>query len=716
MSSPAATSDPESPPTADGLEAVVERAEAPTRTLGGLGGSVIFFALVAMSLYHLYAVIATIPTHAFRASHLMFTLPLALVLYPSARGRRTSVPWYDLGLAALAIGTTAYVLVDFDAFVERSVTPSMIDVTMGAVLILLILEATRRTVSPVLTGLVVAFLLYAWLGSFLPGAWAHRGYDLERTIGHLYMTLEGIFGVPLDVAATYIILFTIYGSVLEASKAGRFFVELAFAATGRRSSGAGRGAVLASLLLGAVTGSGVATTVTVGTVTWPMLQRAGYPRDAAAGLLAAGGIGAVISPPVMGAAAFLIAEFVQVSYLKVIGYALIPTLLYYLGILLMLELDARRFELRPVTSSMPNPLQLLGRYWYHFVSLFLLVGLMVAGLTPMFAATWAIVLACLTSLLRTESALLDRRFSLVFLAVAVVTLVFGPQLGLGGEVGIRSVTAAAVFGLMALSAVSFLPSRPAGSSQLNAALASGSRQILAVSVTTAAAGLIIGIVSLTGLGLKFGDLIIGLGVGNRFLTLIMAALSVWTLGLALPITASYIIAAVIVAPALVKLGVPIYAAHMFIFYYAVLSEVSPPVGLSPLAASAITGANFYRAMMAAWRYTLPVFVVPFAFTSGPSGLALLMQGTALQILVAVVTAAVGLAAIVFGAAGWFRVPLGWEARSLFLASGGLLFYAGLTQNLIGFALFGVAVALAFRAHAPIHNRQLHDSEEPLHRA
>ncbi|MBI3262580.1 MAG: TRAP transporter fused permease subunit [Acidobacteria bacterium] len=693
----ASTSASDSLTTADDLEAIIERAEAPTRTLAGRAGSLIFVALVLMSLYHLYAVIATIPTHAFRASHLMFTLPLALVLYPAARGRRATVPWYDVILAVLAIAATAYVLVDFDRFVERSVTPSLADVTMGAVLMLLILEATRRTVSPVLTGLVVAFLLYAWLGSILPGAWGHRGYDLERTIGHLYMTLEGIFGVPLDVAATYIILFTIYGSVLEASKAGRFFVELAFAATGRQSAGAGRGAVLASLLLGAVTGSGVATTVTVGTVTWPMLERAGYPRDAAAGILAAGGIGAVISPPVMGAAAFLIAEFVQVSYLKVIRYALIPTFLYYLGILLMLELDARRFALKPVTSPMPRPLTLLGRYWYHFVSLFLLVGLMVAGLTPMFAATWAVVLACLTSLVRRESALLDRRFGLVFLAVAVVTLTFGSQLGLGSVVGIRSLTAAAVFGLIALSAASLLQSRLAGSSSLNAALATGSRQILAVSVTTAAAGLIIGVVSLTGLGLKFGDLIIGLGVGNRFLTLIMAALSVWTLGLALPITASYIIAAVIVAPALVKLGVPIYAAHMFIFYYAVLSEVSPPVGLSPLAASAITGANFYRAMMAAWRYTLPVFLVPFAFTSGPSGLALLMQGTVSEILVAVVTAAVGLAAVVFGAAGWFRHPIGWTARALFVASGGLLFYAGLTQDIVGIALFVVAVVLALRA-------------------
>jgi TRAP transporter 4TM/12TM fusion protein len=697
MPPPAPASEPDNLGTPDNVDTIVERAEAPTRTLSGRAGSLVFLALVVMSLYHLYAVIATIPTHAFRASHLMFTLPLALLLYPAARARRTDLPWYDLALAALAIVSTVYVLVDFDAFVERSVTPSGMDVTMGAVLILLILEATRRTVTPVLSGLVVAFLLYAWVGSFLPGAWAHRGYDLERMIGHLYLTLEGIFGVPLDVAATYIILFTIYGSVLEASKAGRFFVELAFAASGRQSAGPGRGAVLASLLLGAVTGSGVATTVTVGTVTWPMLERAGYPRDAAAGLLAAGGIGAVISPPVMGAAAFLIAEFVQVSYLTVIRYALIPTLLYYLGILLMLELDARRFELRPVTSQMARPLTLLGRYWYHFVSLFLLVGLMVAGLTPMFAASWAIVIACLASLLRAESALLDRRLSLVFLAVAVVTLALGPQLGLGGTVGLRTVMAAAVFGLIALSAAGLLPSRVAGASSLNAALAAGSRQILAVSVTTAAAGLIIGIVSLTGLGLKFGDLIIGLGVGNRFLTLVMAALSVWTLGLALPITASYIIAAVIVAPALVKLGVPIYAAHMFIFYYAVLSEVSPPVGLSPLAASAITGANFYRAMMAAWRYTLPVFLVPFAFTTGPSGLALLMEGTVPEILLAVVTAAVGLAAVVFGAAGWFRRPIGWAARALFVASGGLLFYAGVMQDIVGFALFGVAIVLALRA-------------------
>ncbi|MBI4475620.1 MAG: TRAP transporter fused permease subunit [Acidobacteria bacterium] len=675
------------------VDTVIERAEAPTRTLGGRTGSLVLVALVVMSLFHLYAVIATIPTHAFRASHLMFTLSLALLLYPAARLHRHRVPWYDMALAALALATTAYVLVDFDAFVERSVTPSTLDIVMGAVLIVLILEATRRTVTPVLTALVGAFLLYAWFGSLLPGAWAHRGYDLERTIGHMYMTLEGIFGVPLDVAATYIILFTTYGAILEASKAGRFFVELAFAATGRRSSGAGRGAVLASLLLGAVTGSGVATTVTVGTVTWPMLERAGYPRDAAAGILAAGGIGAVISPPVMGAAAFLIAEFVQVSYLKVLSYALVPTLLYYIGILLMLDLDARRFNLQAVAQSMPRPLPLLRRYWYYFASLVLLVGLMVAGLTPMFAVTWAIVVACLTSLVRVESAVVPRRLVVVVALVAAATLAFAPQLGIGTGFGIRTVTAAAVFGLIALSVASLFvgPSRP---SPLTSALAAGARQIVAVSVTTAAAGLIIGVVSLTGLGLKFGDLIVGLGMGNRLLTLLMAALSVWTLGLALPITASYIIAAVIVAPALVKVGVPVYAAHMFIFYYAVLSEVSPPVGLSPLAASAITGASFYRAMMAAWRYTLPVFVVPFAFASNESGLALLMQGAARDVLAALVTASLGLGAIVFGAAGWFRRSVGWPARVCFLASGVLLFYAGAMQDIVGVVLFGVAIVLS----------------------
>ncbi len=684
-------------PSAAEVEAIAQRAEAPTRTFSGRLGALVAGALILMSLYHFYAVVTTIPTQLFRASHLLFVLPLAFLFYPARAAQKERVAPFDWLLALAGIVSTGYILVTFDAFIERSVTPTPLDIVMGTALILLILEATRRTIGLFLAGLVITFLLYAFYGNVLPGSWAHRGYDLERVVGHLYMTLEGIFGVPLDVAATYIILFTIYGAVLDFSNAGKFFVDLAFAAVGKSRTGVGRGVLFASFLLGGPSGSGVATTVTVGTVTWPMLKRAAYPKDAAAGLLAAGGIGAVISPPVLGAAAFLIAEFVQVSYLTVLAYSLIPTLLYYLGVLLMLELDARRFDLKPVEVASEKPLPLVLRYWYHFISLFLIVVLMIF-LTPTLAVAWAIVGAILTSFLRKDTALASRRWLLAYGGVFAVLLLYTT---LENGLTQRGVTFSAILAVVIASLLNFLVTALRGRelSRLSQALAAGSRQILAVAVTTAAAGVIIGVVSLTGLGLKFSDLMIGLSGGQLLPTLLLAALSVWILGLALPITASYIIAAVIIAPALVELGVPIYAAHMFIFYYAVLSEVSPPVGLSPLAASAITGGNFYRAMMETWRYTLPVFLVPFMFSLGERGAALLLQAPPLEVVLAFTTAVVGLVALVAGAGGWFFRALGWLLRLLFLAAGVLLLYAGGLQDLIGLAVFALAALTSWLTRA-----------------
>ncbi len=695
---------PDVAPSQKAVEEIVERAEAPTRTLVGRLGRFVTGALIVMSLYHLYAVVATIPTQAFRASHLLFVMPLTFLIYPAGKGNRNGVPWYDWLLALAGVVTTAYILVDFNAFIERSVIPTTLDIVMGATLVVLILEATRRTIGLFLTGLVAVFLLYGFFGNILPGAWAHRGYDLERIVGHVYMTLEGIFGVPLDVAATYIILFTLYGAVIDASNAGKFFVDLSFSATGKSKSGAGRGVLLASFLLGGPSGSGVATTVTVGTITHGILKRAGYPRDAAAGMLAAGGIGAVISPPVLGAAAFLIAEFVQVSYLTVLVYSVVPTLLYYLGVLLMLELDARRFNLQAVTVDAPKPWPLIVKYWYHFISLFLIVILMLGGLTPTFAVAWALVGAILTSFIREDSSILPRRMFIAIVGVFAALLALGQVwAGLDIALDVRGVTFAALLAVIAIALFDFVRTTARGlePSKLNEALANGSKQILNVSVTTAAAGLIIGIVTLTGLGLKFSDLVVGLGGGQLLPTLFFAALSVWVLGLALPITASYIIAAVIVAPALERLGVPLFAAHMFIFYYAVLSEVSPPVGLSPLAASAITGANFYRAMMETWRYTLPVFVVPFMFSLGENGKALLLQAPPLEVAIAVTTAVIGLVALVSGAGGWFTRTIPAWIRAMFVVSGVLLIYAGTLQDLIGVALFAVgAVCSLVLARAP----------------
>src|SRR4030095_6519241 len=289
---------------------------------------------------------------------------------------------------------------------DRNTLPTPADVFFGVAFVLLVLEACRRTSGWIMLFVISLFLAYAFVGPWLPGSWQHRGYDVESMSGFLYQTLEGIFGTAVDVSSLLIILFTIYGAFLQQSGAGKFFLDWSFAAMGGKPTGAGRTVVLASFLLGGRSGSGVATTVTIGSVAYPMLARAGYGKDAAGGLLAAGGLGAIISPPVLGAAAFLIAEFLKISYLDVLLMATVPTLLYYLSLFLMVELDTRKFGLPEVAVAVEGQLALLTkRYWYHFVSLIAIVVFMVWGFSPMLSVFWATVVTFAMSFLRRESAM-----------------------------------------------------------------------------------------------------------------------------------------------------------------------------------------------------------------------------------------------------------------------------------------------------------------------
>jgi TRAP transporter 4TM/12TM fusion protein len=642
------------------VKEIVEKYEGKTRPLAGGWGVLAAGIGVAMAAYHLYA--ATVPfvrqIHLVR--HLIFVLVLTFLLYPGTQRslRRSSPPGWDLLLAAASVVSLGYILVDFEAFIYRAYIPTRLDLILGVTTILLILEATRRTVGTALVLVVVAFLAYAFVGPWLPEPWTHRGYDLTRVVGQLYITLEGIFGVPLEVSATFIILFTIYGAVLDASGAGRFFVDLALSLTRGRRTAPGQATTVASFLLGGPSGSGVATTVTVGAITYPLLKRAGYDRESAGGLLAAGGIGAVISPPILGAAAFIIAEILKISYLQVLVMTVIPTILYYFAIMLMIELDARRMGLQPVEIEAADTRELVGRYWYLLSSLVVIPLFMVIGFTAIKAVIWATGLAAVTSLLRPETALVSLRRA-----------------------------PARTAGRVRPSPVVVDPRK------LITALDNGSRQVLSVAVTCAAAGLIVGVVNLTGLGLKVSDIIITYAGGRLLPTLLYAALALWVLGLALPITATYIIAAVIVAPALTKLGVSELAAHMFIFYYAILSEVSPPVGLSPLAAAALTGGRPFRTMLMAWKYTLPAFVVPFMFTIHPAGMGLLLQAPAAEVIKVTITATLGLAALAAGITGWALRRTTWPERAVLVVAGILLVYPATAFDLIALALAGGVLAV-----------------------
>ena len=617
-------------------EKYIEEEEGPSRRLTGRMDVFITVVAVVMSLIHLYAAIGVIMTQVLRGIHVMFVLFLSFLVFPSFKRFKNRIIWYDFILALLAVAVIAYMLIDFEDFIYRSVVPNFWDKLFGVILILLILEATRRTTGWVMPAIVTAFIVYAFIGPELPKPWTHRGYDIDRIVGHMYMTLEGIFGVPIDVSSTFIILFTIWGAFLEFSGAGKFFIDFSFAAMGGKSSSAGRTVTLSSFLLGGPSGSGVATTVTLGSVAYPMLAKAGYSRDAAGGLLSAGGIGAILSPPVLGAAAFLIAEFLKISYLDVIIMACIPTCLYYWSIFLMVELDAKKFGVKEIAFDKTYSLgQLTYLYGFHFISLVAIVVIMVIGFTPIYAVFWATVITFALSFIRKDTGLYPKK--------------------------------------------------------LVKALRGGSIGVLSVASTCAAAGIIVGVVTLTGLGLKFSSIIIQYAGGSIFLTAVFTALIVWVIGLAVPVTASYIISAVIAAPAMIQLGVPDFAAHMFIFYYAILSEVSPPTALSCFAAAALTKGNPYKTTLYAWKYTLPAFIVPFMFTLDPKGVGILLKGPVVNVIWTTFTAFIGIAALAGGVENWFFKKTTIYERFMLIGAGLLLVYPIPLYDVIGFGLVAVVI-------------------------
>ena len=677
------------------LEEFIEEEEGALNRYRGPLAVVMTALAVAMSLFHLYGAAAIVPAYILRPVHVAFALGLVFLLFPALKRYRHRLMWWDVILAAISVAIIGYILYWGDELGDRATVPTPMDVVAGVALIVLILEGCRRSSTWILPFITSLFIAYALVGPWLPAPWTHKGYEIPRLVGHLYMTLEGIFGTAIDVSSSLIILFTIYGAFLQWSGAGKFFIDFSFAAMGGKPTSAGRAVVLASFLLGGPSGSGVATTVTIGSVAWPMLQKSGYGKEAGGGLLAAGGLGAILSPPVLGAAAFLIAEFLKISYLDVILMATVPTILYYLAIFLMVEIDARKFGVsKVVLEKHQTALALAKRYWYHFSSLIAIVAFMLAGYSPILSVFWATVATALLSFLHRDTAII-------------------PYEWFAGRVP-----------------------RVAGfwSSGLVKALETGSLGMLNVAMTCASAGIIVGVVTLTGLGLKFSSIVLDyaesgaqalthawtfLGAANTpallhdmrlLLTAVFTSLIVWIVGLAVPVTASYIICAVIAAPALIKLGVPDFAAHMFIFYYAVLSEVSPPTALSPFAAAAITGGGPYKTTLQAWKYTAPAFLIPFMFVLDPSGIGLLLTGSFKNLAhadwpsIALVTgtAAFGIAALAAGLQGWIVRKTTVAERIMLIAAGLALMYPAPMFDYIGLGLAIVAlVSQKIRATRPV---------------
>ena len=541
-----------------------------TRGIYAIGMGVLYVGFVAWSLY---GAIFLVETYIFRMVHMAFIFALAFLVYPVRPNASRWTRWLDLILALLGVATIAYTFIDMDQFIRRSTLPEPLDLFFGLIAILLLLEISRRIVDNTFTLVVLGFLLYMYFGNYFPDIISHKSYDIDRIVGHMYMTLEGIFGVPLSVSASFVMLFVVYGTFMDVAGAGGFWLDLSLATMGRQSASAGRGAVITSALLGGPQGSGVATTMSVTPIMWPILKKAGYSPNMAAGLIATGGIGAVLSPPLMGAAAFLIMQFMGVSFWDVVVMVFVPTILYYVGTLFMVELEARKYRFAPPEAEAKTVRKVMLTKGYHLLSIVVLVALLVIwNKSPEYAAIGAIGTTILTSFLSR-----DRNEWLTPRKIIV-------------------------------------------------AMIEGAKSMLPVAVLLAAAGLIVGTFTLTGLGLKISSIIMSLSGGSALAALLLAMLASMLIGLSLPITATYIMTVVMVAPALVKMGIPMHVAHLLAFYFAVLSEVSPPVGLSPCAAAAVTGGNPFGSMMQAWKYSLPAFLVPFYFSTTTVGYSLLILG------------------------------------------------------------------------------------------
>ncbi|GAA4284990.1 TRAP transporter fused permease subunit [Brevibacterium daeguense] len=615
----------------------------------------VFFPLTSGNQYYLMWFLALV-------------LPLVFICYrPSARRRtgtqmateRDDPSVFDWALTALTFVTCLYPIVPFlsggfNEFLDRQGQLNTLDVVMGALLTILILEATRRTTGLILPAVCLFFFLYSYYGSYIPVSWpgSHAGQNFDQIINAFYNDASGFYGIPLDVAATYIVLFTIYGAVLDRTGAAEFFIDLSFSIFKKSKAAPGRTVALSGFLLGTVSGSGTATAVSLGAVTWPVLKKAGYPRENAGGMLAASGIGAILSPPTLGAAAFIIAELLNVSYAVVLLWAVIPTLLYYLGIFLAIEIDSRKIDVEPVAPPVMRTWPIFKRGYYHFISLAIIVVFLALGIPPFKAVVYA---------------------TAVGIAFGLIEIFRQHRTDLSGAV--REFWSV-IFG----------------------ALSTGIRSVLPVVSVCAAAGIIVSTITKTGLGQVLADMLIGIATALSsnetviiILSCIMSAIAVTILGLAVPVTASFIIAWVIIGPALIELGIPAAAAAMFIFYYAVVSEVSPPTALAAVASSAITGGRVIPTMWQACKYAIPAFFVPLAFTFTPEGAGLVAQNGFLGGLWTFAVSAVAVAALAAGAGGWLVHRARWPERVLCLIAAAALLYLQPLSMIIGFSALVLAV-------------------------
>ncbi len=609
------------------------------RKLAGYAGLVVAIVAITMSVYHVYVRLTVYAPdqHALLFITLGFSLVLSFLLWPRRKDATPDrIPWSDLGLAALSLACVGYMFVNYDYIVNRFPTAhplTAMDMLVGGVGILLVLEATRRTIGASLPIVAIVFLVYALAGQWLFGFLHHRGLTAEITIDQSWFTTEGVFGVPLQVAGTYVILFIIFGTFLERSGAGQFFMNFANAIAGGARGGPGKVAVVSSSLFGTISGSAVANVMVDGWLTIPMMKKTGFKPEAAAAIEAVASTGGQIMPPIMGAAAFVMAEFLGASYTQVMIAAAIPALFYYGALFAAIHFNAVRSGLKGLPrEELPILGEIMIKQAHLFLPVIVLLGLLLLGFTPTYGAIVATGALVVISWLR-------------------------PATGMGPRACLES-------------------------------LRDGAIHTVPVAMACASAGIVIGVVLQTGLALRFTAFLIDFTYGYLLLALLITMVAGIILGMGMPTTPAYIMQAALLVPAIIKLGVEPMAAHMFAFYFSCLSAVTPPVALAVYAAASIGGASLWKSGVQAMKFAAAGFIVPFFFVFNP---ALLFEGPWFDILRAVVTGSIGVIALAAALEAYFLRPASWVERALFLAAALLLIDPQALTDVIGLAVLGVAL-------------------------
>ena len=615
--------------------------ESDTMMYTGVMAKLVSAIAITFSIFQLYtATFGVLDAQLQRAVHLGFGLTLVYLLYPTRKSwSRHKLHPFDLLLAILGAATPAYIVIEYRHLVLRSGMVSGMDLVVGTLGILLVIEAARRIVGLPMVCVVLAFVAYAFAGPYMPGVLAHRGLTLEQLVGHLYFTTEGIFGIPLGVSSTFIFLFILFGAYLESTGLGKFFIDLANALAGWASGGPAKVAVLSSGLMGTVSGSSVANVVGTGSLTIPMMKKLGYHKNFAGAVEAAASTGGQLMPPVMGAAAFLMAEFIGVPYIDIVKAAIVPAFLYFAGVWLGVHFEAKRNNLKGIPrKELPKFSVILKERGHLALPLIIIVYLLVSGYTPMRAALVAIVLSIICSALRKST------------RMKPIEIVKG--------------------------------------------LDKGARNVLSVLVACAAAGIVIGVVTKTGVGLKLASGLLDLSGGLLLPTMFFTMITAIILGMGVPTTANYVITSTIAAPALVQMGVPVICAHMFVFYFGIIADVTPPVALAAFAGSGIAGGNPLKTGINASKLAVAAFIIPYMFVLSP--VLLMVDATAFNLITTTLTALIGMVAVSSALIGYLADDCRPLERLILVAGGLMMIKPGYLTDAAGLALFLVILFLQLK--------------------